>query len=148
MNVWVVFLFIWIGLFFGLYNFFIKLASNHIHEVMGAVILQAVAALLGLLVLGYLKFTHHSLEVSSKGIHFSVWAGIFVGLAEIFSFYLFAKGVPISTGLPFIVATTVLVGAMLGMLFLKEPLSWTSGLGIVLTLSGVLLLTFAQGKVR
>jgi bacterial/archaeal transporter family protein len=43
------------ALFFGFYNFFIKLSAGHIHEILGAVILQVIAALLGGAALLYLK---------------------------------------------------------------------------------------------
>ncbi len=33
--------------FYGVYNFFIKIASGSIHQIVGAVILQVVAALVG-----------------------------------------------------------------------------------------------------
>ncbi len=33
--------------FYGVYNFFIKVASGSIHQIVGAVILQVVAALVG-----------------------------------------------------------------------------------------------------
>lgn len=35
------------SIFFGAYNFFIKIASGHINQIVGAVILQIVAAVVG-----------------------------------------------------------------------------------------------------
>ena len=66
------------ALFYGLYNFFIKLSSGSINQIVGAVILQIVAALLGGAVLVYLKVTNNTFVVTGKGISYAVLAGIFV----------------------------------------------------------------------
>ena len=91
------------AVFFGAYNIFIKLSSGHINQIVGAVILQAVAALLGGVILLVLKWTDSPMQVSQKGILYAILAGVFVGLAEITSFYVFSKGVPASVGIPVII---------------------------------------------
>lgn len=130
--------------FYGAYNFFIKVSSGHINQIVGAVILQIVAALLGGAVLLYLKITNSPLEISTKGIGFAVLAGVMVGLAEITSFYIFSKGVPLSIALPVIVGGSVLVGTILGFIFLKETLTPIHYLGIALILLGIAVLTAKQ----
>lgn len=52
--------------FYALYNIFIKLASAHIHEIAGAVILQVVAFVLGAAWLIYLKINHVPLKLIPK----------------------------------------------------------------------------------
>ena len=42
---------------FGFYNVFIKLSADHIQAILGAVVLQFVAAFLGLGLLAYFKYT-------------------------------------------------------------------------------------------
>jgi bacterial/archaeal transporter family protein len=126
--------------FFGAYNFFLKVASGHIHEVAGAVILQVVAALLGLVVLFYLKWKQVPLDISAKGISFAVLAGVAVGLAEITSFYLFSRGVAVSSGLPVVLGGSVIVGTAMGMLFLRETISPLQVLAIVMIVAGVAIL--------
>ena len=103
--------------FYGAYNVFIKVASGHINQIVGAVILQIVAALLGCIILLAIKITNTPLEISSKGVWLSIAAGVFVGLAEITSFYVFSKGVSASIGIPVIIGSSVLVGAILGLTF-------------------------------
>lgn len=127
--------------FFGAYNVFIKAASGHINQILGAVILQIVAALVGGIILLVIKMTHGSFEISQKGVWFAVFAGITVGLAEITSFYMFSKGVPASTGIPIIVGGSILVGALLGLLFLKETINPIHYIAILLIIAGVVLLT-------
>jgi transporter family protein len=128
------------AVFFGLYNFFIKLSAGHIHQILGAVLLQAVALLLGSIALLYLKWRGIPFDASSKGVLFAVLAGVFVGLAEITSFYVFSKGINASVGIPIIVGGTVLVGTLLGIVFLKESLSLLQYVGIALILAGVSIL--------
>lgn len=127
--------------FYGAYNVFIKISSGHINQIVGAVILQVVAALLGGIILLIMKMTNSPLEISQKGVWFAVLAGVFVGLAEITSFFVFSKGVSASVGIPIIIGGSVVVGAVLGLTFLKESLNPIHILAILLIVGGVILLT-------
>lgn len=131
------------ALFLGLYNFFIKLSAGHIHEIAGAVILQVVAFLVGGAALVWLKLKAVPLEISSRGIAFAVLAGLSVGLAEITAFYAFSRGISASVGIPVMVGGTVLVGVVLGLLVLREQLTLLQGLGVVLLLAGIVLVSRA-----
>jgi transporter family protein len=131
--------------FYAFYNVFIKLASGHIHEITGAVILQVVAFVIGGLWLIYLKMKGVPTEVTSKGIGLAVLAGIFVGLAEIFSFLVFSKGVPASAGIPVIIGGSVLIAAAIGFLWLRETLTLSNLLGLALIVAGIWLLSRKPG---
>lgn len=126
---------------YGAYNFFIKLSSGHINQIVGAMILQIVAALVGASILLYLKLTHATFAISSKGVTYAVIAGVMVGLAEIASFFLFSKGIPASTGIPIIIGGSVIVGAALGLLFLKESFGLLQFFALILIVVGVVILT-------
>ncbi len=63
---------------YGAYNFFIKVSSSHINQIVGAVILQVVAALVGSVILIILKLTNAPLEISSKGVGYAIVAGVMV----------------------------------------------------------------------
>lgn len=130
--------------FYGVYYFFIKVSSGHINQIVGAVILQVVAALVGGLILIYLKITQTPLSVSPKGIQFAILAGIFVGLAEITSFYLFSKGTPASIGVPIIVGGSILVGSFLGIYLLKESLNVMQYFAIAMIIAGIAILFVKQ----
>lgn len=125
---------------YGAYNFFVKLSSGAIHEIVGAVVLQAAALMLGLVMLGYLKVSGETFIVSTKGVTAALVAGLCVGLAEICSYYAFSRGLSGSVGIPIMVAGGVCVGVLLSVLFLKEVLSGYQILGIVLMLGGTVLL--------
>ncbi len=125
---------------YGAYNFCIKLSSAHIHQVLGAVILQSVALLAGLICLVYLKATNVPVAVTRAGIAYAVLAGLFVGLAEILSFYFLSMGVSASRGIAIAIGGSVLVCALLGGTILREELSlWDWG-AILLIALGITLL--------
>lgn len=122
------------------YNFFIKLAADHVSAAAGAVILQLVAAGLGGLWLIWLRLKGQPLELSGKGVSLAIAAGLGVGLAEILTFVVFSRGVPSSVGTPVIVGGSVLLTAVLGLVVLREALSWPQALGLVSIVVGIALL--------
>lgn len=126
---------------FGLYNVFIKVSSDRIDQVLGAVILQVVALLLGG---GFLLAQHlggRELAISRSGLLYAALAGLAVGLAEILSFVVFARGAPASLGSPIIMGGSVLVAALLGVAVLRESLQWSHVGGIALIVGGIALLS-------
>ena len=129
------------AIFFGAYNFFIKIASGHINQIVGAAILQIVTAIVGGTILIILKMTHGPLQISQKGILFAILGGIMVALAEISSFFLFSKGISASVGIPIIIGGSIVVGAVLGLTFLKETLNPIHYFAILLIVVGVIILT-------
>jgi len=129
-------------LFFSLYNFFIKVASGSINQVVGAVILQIVAALIGGIVLIYMKFSGRDLVISQKGVIFAILAGIAVGLAEITYFFVYSKGVQASVAIPLVMGGTVLVGSILGFVFLKETFNLWHVLASVMIIISIFLISF------
>lgn len=129
------------AIFFGAYNVLIKVSSGHINQIVGAVILQAVAALVGVIILIFLKMIHMPLVISQKGIWYAVGAGVMIGLAEITAFFLYSKGIPASVGIPIIVSGSIVVGAALGVIFLKEYLTPLQYLAIAMTIAGAVILS-------
>lgn len=129
---------------FGLYNFFIKQASGSIHEMLGAAILQVVALGLGAIALVFLKIKGTHLDSSPRGLKYAILAGLFVGLAEILSFYAFSKDLPATVGIPVIVGGTILTGVLLGQLLLKEALSPLQYLAVAMILAGVVILAMKR----
>lgn len=129
------------ALFFGLYNVFIKLSSEHINPILGAVVLQFVAAFLGL---GLLVITRARaaapLVVTGRGITLAVLAGLAIGLVEILTFNIFGRGVPVAVGNPLIVGGSLLVTSLVGILLLREVISPAQVVALVLITSGVVLL--------
>ncbi|NEN98967.1 MAG: EamA family transporter [Moorea sp. SIO3I7] len=130
-----------IAFLYGSYNFFIKLSSEQIDHILGAAILQYTALLLGLPVLLFLKLKGAPIEVTTKGITYSVSAGILIGLAEILSFYFF-EDTDVSIGLPVIIGGSVLCGSCLGFFILHEKLTVLQIIGILMVIIGIAIISF------
>ena len=124
----------------ALYNFFIKLAANHISPAVGAVVLQLVAAALGPVWLLKLKLGGQPMGITSKGLGLAALAGVGVGLAEILTFVVFQRGVHSSVGTPLIVGGSVLLTAVLGVVVLSEGLTMPQAAGLLLIVVGIALL--------
>ena len=120
---------------FGLYNVFIKLSADHIQAILGAVVLQFVAAFLGL-----------GLHVSPRGITLAVLAGIAIGLVEILSFIIYARGVDVAIGNPVIVGGSLIVTTGVGWLFLREALNPWQVAAVFSILGGVAVLAWQAGR--
>jgi bacterial/archaeal transporter family protein len=143
----------------ALYNIFIKLGSYSIHPVLGGVVLQFVAALLGLVLLTlqmaqsepsqqqpFSPTTSTTTPYSSKlphydrpGIFWSVCAGVAVGIAEMLSFLVSSMGVPAVHSIPVIIGGSVLFGTLLGFVLLQENLSPRGWFGVLLLVGGIAL---------
>lgn len=123
--------------FMALYNVFIKLSAGNIHQVVGAVVLQIVAAVAGAAMLLLLKLNGTALPVTNKGLLFAALAGLCVGVAEILSFFAFSGGMAASRGVTVIVGGTVLLAVLIGLFFLRESLTPWQILGVVLVLAGI-----------
>ena len=124
----------------ALYNFFIKLAANHVPPAVGAVVLQLVAAALGAAWLLKLKLQGQPLLLSGKGLGLAALAGLGVGLAEILTFVVFQRGVNSSVGTPVIVGGSVLLTAMLGLVVLREAMTYSQAGGLLFIVVGIALL--------
>ena len=124
----------------ALYNFFIKLAADHVPPAVGAVVLQLVAAVLGGAWLLKLKLEGQPLAISGKGLALAALAGLGVGLAEILTFVVFQRGVDSSVGTPVIVGGSVLLTVVLGLVVLREALSLPQAGGLLLIVAGIALL--------
>ena len=127
---------------YALYNIFIKKGSAHINPVLGGVILQIVAAILGICLLLFVAATEGGAETinyDNKGITYSVLAGLSVGMAEMISFFVSSLGVPANKSIPVIIGGSVLFGTLLGWLALNEELSFRAWTGVVMSAVGIAL---------
>ncbi len=66
--------------------------------------------------------------------------GVVAGAAGMLCFYTALKGAPLTRVMP-IAFTSPLFGALMGILFAGEPLTWKTVLGLLLTVGGIVLLT-------
>ena len=126
---------------YALYNIFIKKGSSHINPVLGGVILQLVAALLGCCLLGFLIIkeggTAEVVSYDMEGIHWAILAGLAVGTAEIVSFFVSSLGVQAMQSIPIIIGGSVMFGTVMGAVALHEELSYRGWLGVFLISLGI-----------
>ena len=100
---------IWVALLcanaYAFYNIFIKKGSASINPMLGAVILQFVAAIMGSVLLGILMITGDGMKLHAdkEGIMWSICAGFSVGAAEMMSFLVSGMGVPVTHSIPVII---------------------------------------------
>lgn len=90
---------------YALYNISIKKGSSSINPILGGVILQFIAALLGSILLGIMiaRGMGSKIHYDKKGLLWSVGAGLWVGTAEMVSFVVSGMGVPATQFIPIII---------------------------------------------
>lgn len=138
---------VWIGpalccaMAYALYNIFIKKGSATINPVLGGVILQLVAAMLGVILLLVLVTceggTDDVLVYDGAGIRWAILAGVAVGSAEIVSFFVSSLGVQAMQSIPIIIGGSVMFGTTIGAVFLKEELTYRGWVGVVMISCGI-----------
>lgn len=69
-----------------------------------------------------------------------VGGGIVAGSLGMLCYYAAIKGAPLSKVMP-IAFTSPLFGALMGIIFAAEPLTWKTILGMLMTVGGIILLT-------
>lgn len=140
-------LYIWIGpalvcsLMYALYNICIKKGSASIHPILGGVILQFVAAILGTGLLLVILTVDGSSDMNydREGIQYAILAGASVGAAEILSFIVSGMGVQAMQSIPIIIGGSVLFGTVLGYTVLQEMLTYRGWMGVGLIAAGITL---------
>ncbi len=132
---------------FGLYNVFIKLSAAHIQPLLGAVVLQFVAAFIGLGFMLALKVAQGlSFHAAPRGIIMAVAAGIAIGLVEILTFVIYGKGIPVAVGNPLIIGGSIIVTTSLGVWWLRESLGWVPSVAVLLIAAGIMLLAWDAAR--
>lgn len=128
-------------IFYSLMDFFIKLSSDKIHSGLGGSIINLVSTIVLLVFLFYSKLQGEKvLETKPGGILYSTLAGISIGFATIFFLKMFATGTNLSVGVPLVRVGIVLLASVLGILFLKEAISFKYLIGFILAVIGLYLL--------
>ncbi|MGB9593263.1 MAG: EamA family transporter [Anaerolineae bacterium] len=125
----------------GVGGFFEKkgLHLGNLSPQMGITIRTAVA----LIILGAVSFPQWKTvtQAGTKPLLMMVLGGgILAGSVGMLCFYAAIKGAPLGRVMP-IAFTSPLFGALMGILFGGEPLTWKTALGILLTIGGIVTLT-------
>ena len=125
---------------YGAHQIFTRLASERIGDGLGGFVVEASAAFSILVYLAFLWLSARwNQKFSLPGFNYAVLTGICVGAGTIAFFLLFQKGGPLSS-VPVILAVGAAIMAVAGILFFHEPASWPRVVGIILAITGLLLL--------
>ena len=125
---------------YGAHQIFTRLASEHIGDGIGGLIVEGTAALTILLYLVFLWSTGRwNQKFSMVGFNYSALTGICVGAGTVAFFLLFQRGGPLSA-VPAILAGGAAIMAIAGISLFQEPASWQRLLGITLSIVGLFLL--------
>ena len=125
---------------YGLHQIFTKLAADRIGDGLGGFVVEATAAGTILIYLVALWASGNWNQTSSApGVWWSVATGVCVGVGTIAFFLLFQKGGPLSA-VPMILAGGAALMAVAGIVFFKEQPSAARLLGIVMAITGLILL--------
>ena len=134
------------AILYGLHQVFTKLAAPKIGDGLGGFVVEGSAALTIALYLVWLWFSGSwDQKATSLGVFYSVLTGLCVGVGTILFFLLFQKGGPLSA-VPMVLAGGAALMAVIGIVFFKEPMSLPRLLGIVLSITGLLLSHYGSGK--
>lgn len=124
------------------YNFVLKLSSSKISSFYALPFLATGAFIVGLLGLVFAKVSSlEGLLFTKQGALYALVTGILWGIGEVFFFLMFSKGTPLSVGLPLVIGGLVVIGSVLGVVLLKEPVSAAKIAGICAILLGYVILS-------
>ncbi len=131
------------------YNLLIKLsgevAGPSVSPLLATISLQLAALSVSLVYLAYLWRSQAAIELPAKAYPWAIAAGVCIGLAEIFYFYLFreteaGKTVAASVAIPTIVGGTIVVVTCVSFWLFGERLSLVQWSGLGLAMVGLVLL--------
>lgn len=118
-------------------DFFLKLSAGRIGRSAGTLVYAATATLVaaGWVVSTILRGM--PLGLTARGVITSALVGVSFMMVVAFLSGLFAAGANLSVAVPVVRLTGIVIAAVLGIVVLREPLTWRLGLGALLTLAGV-----------
>ena len=122
----------------GTWSVLMSRASREVNPFLGPVIAEGTGVIIGLTLLAT-QIRETTLEYSTRGITLLLFAGVCVFSVDYFNLRAYGTRLPVSIGAPIFMGGTIMIASLAGML-LGEGFSGRKILGIVLVVSGVLLL--------
>jgi transporter family protein len=98
-----------------------------------------------LIILGVVSFPQWKTvtQAGSKALlYMIIGGGVVAGAVGMLCYYSAIKGADLGKVMP-IAFTSPLFGVLMGLIFSHEPITWKTGVGLVLTVGGIVLLTLA-----
>ena len=127
------------ALFLASADFFVKLASSRISSSLGAMVYGLTTLTAGLAWVLYERATGQPQFSTPQGWIYAFLVGLaFSGVTILL--YVTLTRVEVSVGSPTIRLTAIVLASLLGILVLREPLTWRYVLGVLLAVAGVALI--------
>lgn len=125
------------AVFISIANVLTKIATTKVRPILGA----AVAATVSAIVVVAMSLFMGKGELTGQKLIYPGLAGLFMGLALVAWYLLFATGVGISSGGVVAILGVIMLTALFGVIFLGEKLSLIKVIGLVLGLAAAVLLS-------
>lgn len=119
---------------FGLWTVFHKLASPHINQIFGAILVSLTAVIFGGIIFLF-NIKGVQLFSDNKGIIFIILAGIAAFFIDFLALQAYSRGLSLTIGGPIIIGGSMAVAVAIGFL-LGEPITALKVLGITLIIAG------------
>ncbi len=130
---------------YSVFDLFVKLSSNKIHDGLGAFLINLISAVVVLIYLIFANFRGEKIfTIKPGGLLFSSLAGIMIGFASIFFLKMFATGTNLSIGVPLVRIGIVLIATLFGFIILKEGFNLRYIIGFFLAIIGLYILVTAR----
>jgi uncharacterized membrane protein len=120
-------------------DFFVKLASARISSSLGAMVYGLTTLTAGLAWVLYERATGQPQYSTPAGWGYAFLVGLAFSGVTILLYVTFSR-VEVSIGSPVIRLTAIVLASLLGIVVLREPLTWRYVLGVVLAVAGVALI--------
>lgn len=129
------------AMFLASADFFVKLASSRISSSLGALVYGLTTFAAALVWVLVERATGQPQFSTPQGWAYAVLVGLaFSGVT--FLLYVTLTKVEVSIGSPAIRLTAIVLASLLGIVALREPVTWRYVLGVVLAVAGVALIVF------
>jgi len=126
-------------LFSGLTFFFVKIIATRIYPLLGNLLSISVAIIVQLLIFSYLRWKGVEMNLTSSGAVLSLVAGLFVAFYTVFLYFAFSQ-LDVSKATPILYLGSLAIVTILGVVFLKESLTFLNILGLLLAAGSIVLL--------
>lgn len=127
------------AVFLACADFFVKLASSRISSSLGAMVYGLTTLAAGLAWVLYERATGQPQYSTPAGWGYAFLVGLAFSVVTILLYVTFSR-VAVSLGSPVIRLTAIVLASLLGIVLLREPLTWRYVLGVVLAVAGVALI--------
>lgn len=121
------------------FNILVKLSSGF-ESFAAAVILQGAGLVVALLAYFIFHGAQNPLPHLASKVWYVVAAGALVGITNLSIIMMYHGGAPLSVATPLTRVGSLIIVAIAGILFFKEPFTATKALGFVMSIGGIYLL--------